>query len=404
MIAVEGPNEVNNWPITYNGVGGLDGAIAVQKDLYAMVHRNAALAGVAVDYFTGYDLVNVGPNPATTPGLADFNTSHPYPKAGSPPLPWVNRVTALPNQPPNAAGPAVYTETGYSTANGTTPAQQASYSLDLYFDAASAGIAHTFLYQLMDVYPPGSRQGDDGSGLFDHNNQPKPAATAIHNLTTILADPAGDAATYTPANVSYNVTGSPTGSLAIQKADGTTYIAVWSEGNAISSTVSMSGPARTVEVFDPLIGITPVQTLSNASSTTIRLTDHPVLVAFSGVTSTGASVLAMSDTITVYLAKDARSGDAQFTLSMDGKTVTTPQSVTALRSSGVWQPFTMLKTIGAGRHQIGVTRADDSNGGAAARDSNLYVNGISVNGAHYGSGATPLVPNGTVSFSITISQ
>ena len=172
-LAVEGPNEVNNWPITYNGVGGLDGAIAIQKDLYSMVHQNGALAGVSVDYFTGYDMLGIGPNPATTAGLADFNTSHPYPKAGQPPLPWVNRVNAMPNQPPNATGPAVYTETGYSTMNGTTPAQQASYSLDLYFDTAAAGIAHTFLYELLDGYPPGSRQGDDGSGLFDYRESAK---------------------------------------------------------------------------------------------------------------------------------------------------------------------------------------------------------------------------------------
>ena len=72
VIAVEGPNEINNWPVTYNGVSRLKGAVSLQKALYAAVHADAHLSGVAVDYFTSYQDVTggPGPDPATTAGLA----------------------------------------------------------------------------------------------------------------------------------------------------------------------------------------------------------------------------------------------------------------------------------------------------------------------------------------------
>ena len=168
--------------------------------------------------------------------------------------------------------------------------------------------------------------------------------------------------------------------------------------------MSLGGKAKRIEVFDPLIGTAPVQTLPNASSATVRLTDHPVLVAFGGTTSDDATASTVADTITVYLAKDAYSGDAKFTVSVDGKAVTSPQSVDALESGGAWEPFTVLKTMGTGVHQIGITFTNDSSAGAASRDRNLYVNGISVNGIHYGSGVTPLTSNGTASYMVEAAE
>ncbi len=108
VLAVEGANEINNFPVTYNGVSGAQGAINMQQAIYSMAHADASLPGVAVYYFTGYGFGGPSPNPATTPGLADYDNQHPYPNGGSAPLPYVNRTTALDNETP-ATGPAVYT-------------------------------------------------------------------------------------------------------------------------------------------------------------------------------------------------------------------------------------------------------------------------------------------------------
>ena len=200
VAAVEGPNEINNWPLTWTGnLTGLQAAVAYQASLFTQAKADTALPGVKVFYFTGYaaGTNGLGPNPATTPGLADYDTQHPYPDAANAPLQSVNRTQALPNETP-ATGPAVYTETGY-TSNQVSLQVQAKYTLDLLMDNAQSDIAQTYLYQLMDE--------GDGYGLFNSSNQPKPVATAIHNLTTILADKGTVSSSITPAN--FSVSGLP---------------------------------------------------------------------------------------------------------------------------------------------------------------------------------------------------
>ena len=128
VVAVEGTNEINNAPITFNGMGGLQGAVAMQQALYSAVHADTNLPGVAVDYFTGYGAGNYaqGPDPVTTAGLADYDTQHPYPNGGQAPEKWVTPTQALGNESATTGfGPAVYTETGYSS-NGGTGAQSIS--------------------------------------------------------------------------------------------------------------------------------------------------------------------------------------------------------------------------------------------------------------------------------------
>lgn len=133
VVAVEGPNEINNAPLTYNGMGGLQGAVNLQQDIYSEVQANPALKGVVVDYFTGYSAgaIAAGPDPATTPGLADFDNQHPYPQNGQPPYQWVSPALALPNETA-PIGPTVYTETGYSTdwVSADVPGQILSRSAD----------------------------------------------------------------------------------------------------------------------------------------------------------------------------------------------------------------------------------------------------------------------------------
>lgn len=61
IFALEGPNEINNWPITYDGLTGQAAAIAVQTAYYAAVKADPSLRGVSVFNFTG------GAPPVLTP-------------------------------------------------------------------------------------------------------------------------------------------------------------------------------------------------------------------------------------------------------------------------------------------------------------------------------------------------
>ncbi len=417
VVAIEGANEINNFPMTYNGVGGLQGAIDLQQDIYAAVHSNAALKGVAVDYFTGYNAGDgVGPNPQTTPGLADFDTQHPYPNYGQAPYLWVNRTTALGNETP-PTGPAVYTETGYSTNGGTGGAVnadvQAKYTLDLLMDDAASGIARTYLYNLMDAYQPGSTQGDDGTGLFGTSNQPKPAATAIHNLTAILADTGSSAATFLPMGFNDAVTNLPaTGnSFAVQKSSGATDIVVWNEpeiwnqstGTEVAASpttvnVSLGGVYQTVKVFDPLLSASPQQTLSNVSSVSLSITDHPLIVEVEPQ-SIPPVVTGTPDTLTLYTSEDAWNGDAQFIVSVDGKQVGAG-TATALHPSGESSVFVLKGNWGSGVNTVQIQFVNDAYGGTPSSDRNLYVNDIAYDGVSYSHTTATMLSNGTDNFTV----
>jgi hypothetical protein len=296
--AVEGPNEINNWPVTYNGVKGLAGALLLQSAIYTYVKSDPQLRGVKVVYMTGYP--GGSPDPTKTPGLADFDNQHPYPNFGQPPHLWVRREALGNTTDPEA--PAVFTETGYTTAQ-VNPQVQAKYLLDLYFDAASLGITRTFVYELKDAYAPKSRVGDAGWGLFEgfgtrqgDRDTPKPAAVAIHNLTTLLAD----YGTAKIGKVRLQISGLPASgnTLLIEKSDGTDYLVVWAEpviwwnrANIVIPapeapvTVTLPASQADVRVFDPLTGTAPVAEYTHVTQIRLRVTDHPLLVAFGRPTS-----------------------------------------------------------------------------------------------------------------------
>ncbi len=97
--------------------------------------------------------------------------------------------------------------------------------------------------------------------------------------------------------------------------------------------------------------------------------------------ATAAPAASGTSTLDLSLSEDAWNGDAQFSVAIDGKTVGTPQTVTALHSSGATQDFTFSQALTAGTHDVAVSFLNDAYGGSAATDRNLYINGASVDGA-----------------------
>ncbi len=427
IVAIEGANEINNFPITYNGVGGLQGAINLQQDLYTKVHSDPALAGVSVDYFTGYDAgaIPIGPDPATTAGLADFDTQHPYPNNGDAPAAWVAPSRGLVNE--NAPyGPFVYTETGYSsnggTGGGVNADVQGKYTLDLLLDAAKNGASKTDLYQLLDGYQPGSPQGDDGFGLFDPNHVAKPAAIGIHDLTTILADTGANATGFATTPLSFTISGLPStgNSLAMEKSTGAYDIAVWNEqpiwneqtGTEIAATstpitVQLGTVAGTVKIFDPLVSTTAIQTLTNVSSVQLGLSDHPLIVEVEPgaappvvvpppvvvvppvvtppVVTPPASNSTITlgsgpDTLALAINEDAYLGNAKFTVSVNGIQIGGTQTATAIKGTGQSQIFNVQGTFSGASNTATVNFLNDAWGGTPATDRNLYVTGATIDG------------------------
>jgi hypothetical protein len=412
--AVEGTNEINNQPVTWTPTGGatesgLQAAVDLQSALYTDVHSSTALEGVPVDYFTGYDAGSdaVGPNPYTTPGLADYDTQHPYPNSAGPAY-WVAPSTALPNEAGDY-GPAVYTETGYTT-NSVTPLAQAQGDLDIYMDDAKNGVSQTYLYQLLDAYQPGSPQGEDGYGLFDPSGAAKPTALGIHDLTTILADTGTPLSN--PAAAGFTVSGLPSdgNSLDIEKSDGTHDFVVWNETSGSQAVnVNLGSAYQNVEVFDPLQGATPIATYTDASSVALTLDDSPLIVQVgpqlapvtppappapptppAPVVPPVVTIGSGPDTLALQISQDYYQGAAQFTVDVDGVQVGGTQTISAAAShaSGTDQTFDVLGSF-EGQHQVSVSFVNDLYAGTPSTDRNLYLDGASIDGT--------VVPNSTYS-------
>ncbi|MBV8576350.1 MAG: hypothetical protein JOZ58_15130, partial [Acetobacteraceae bacterium] len=103
--------------------------------------------------------------------------------------------------------------------------------------------------------------------------------------------------------------------------------------------------------------------------------------------------------LTLHLSEDAWQGDAQFQVSVDGQTITTPAAVTALHSAGAVEDFT-ITGLSRGTHDIGVTFLNDAYGGTPTTDRNLYVNSIDYGSHHFTTNAA-LMTDGTQHFTVS---
>jgi hypothetical protein len=287
VIAVEGPNETNNNPVTYHGLHGKAAAVAYQRDLFHAVHAFPILRHAAVYYYTGLDIAQ------SLTGLADFANVHPYSYQGQQPE---SRIAAEFEKQFTMTSPfpKVITEAGYFDVpwkdSGVDDSTQAKNTLNLFLDAFAQGSSQTYVYQLLSAYPD---EGiDTQSGLFRLDHSPKPVAVAIHNLTTILSDRGKRG--FAPASLDYSVgfqSGSQSHALLLEKSTGVFDLILWSEpadwndvthqeivNPPVPTTVSLTDVRGTIAVYDPTLGTRPFQRARDAREITVNLPDHPIII------------------------------------------------------------------------------------------------------------------------------
>jgi hypothetical protein len=288
----------------------------LQRDLYAAVHAEPSLKGIPVFHSSeagGSEPDNVGLQFLTIPAgagasmpdgtkYADYANTHNYIVGHSAKLSdnlcwnatdptlngdwdglyveygttWRGHFKGYSNADLQTL-PRVTTETGWVT-TGTgaiTEEQQGRLFLNLYLAAFKRGWSYTFIYMLRDD------TGQGYWGLFDTAWKPKKSGTYLHNLTTILAAPS----TKGPALPDYSIASPPptVHDLLMQKSDGGFALAVWDErpgGGSDDVTVSFATPHPTVDIYDPITGATPTQSLANVTSVPLTLSDHPVILEF----------------------------------------------------------------------------------------------------------------------------
>lgn len=324
LLAFEGPNEPNNWGITYQGqAGGRDltwmPVAKLQSDLYRAVKSDPLLRKAPVWSISegGAETDNVGLQfltipegagtlmPAGTPfadsanvhnyvyhpnasGLEDNKTwkaADPTPACkvdglyGEYGLTWSHHYLGY-----SAADlltlPRVTTETGTTIGGPVTEEIHALNLLTLYLDQFKRGWSHTAVYLLRDRVDEG---GNQQFGFYRPDYSPRKAAVYLHNLTTILADGGQPSK---PGNLGYSIPGEPATvhDLLLQKSSGTFELVVWGEQltGASSVTVVLGGTRSSVRVFDPTVGTSPTQTLRSVASIPLSLSNHPVVIEIPG--------------------------------------------------------------------------------------------------------------------------
>jgi len=158
--------------------------------------------------------------------------------------------------------------------------------------------------------------------------------------------------------------------------------AVW---NASSSVATMDGN----QVYG--LGST-AKTLGTVGQTgTTVLAVRPALSLASPTDSQRSVVFNLSE--------DYWQGDAQATISVDGKQLGGLQTVTASHVLGQNQAISFLVPLSAGPHTASVAFVNDAWGGTVATDRNLYVDSIDLGTQHLIVSAA-LYSNGVQSFSI----
>ncbi len=324
LLALEGPNEPDNWNVTYKGQvgGGGDNAPAyswvpvaeLQRDFYAAVKGDPVLKSYAVWDLShgGAEIENVGLQCLTIPrgsGLvmpdgthyAGYANMHNYVMWSNATAPYDNSAwwAADPLESPlgetlandygttwryGYAGysnarleslPRVTTETGWGSNVGGKE-NQGRILLSVLLSQFKRGYKYTFLYQLVDN--EGGFENEFGIVRSDYSY--KPAAIFIHNLTQILSDNRS----LLTRSLKYKIPNEPetVHDLLLQKSNGMFELVVWDDrpiGEARDKvTVELGGTRRTVDIYDPTVGTTKVQTYNDVNSVQLTLTDHPLIL------------------------------------------------------------------------------------------------------------------------------
>jgi len=161
--------------------------------------------------------------------------------------------------------------------------------------------------------------------------------------------------------------------------------AVW---NATAATADVTGNAI-YGLPASRIGIGTVTVSGNTA-----LASEPALVTTSPWASAAGLIL--------NVAEDAWQGDAQFTISVDGRQVGGMHTASASHAAGQTQAVAVDATLGAGAHRVGISFINDAWGGTASTDRNLFLSGATLDGQAIAGSAATLLSNGTAYFNATV--
>lgn len=320
LLAFEGVNEPNNWPLTYHGEKGGKNltwlAVAkLQNDLYKAVKADATLStypvwsisesGAQTDN-TGLQYLQIptGTGAVMPDGTqyADYATCHNYFLHPSHPGLYDNQTWNASDPGPlcKVDGlygnygktwakkfkgytteqlidlPKVTTETGVTLGEKVSEEKQAHLYINLYLSQFKRKWSYTAIYLLRDR---SDESGNQTFGFYQKDYTPRKAAIYLHNLTTILADK-GSAKKLTA--LAYTIPNQPetVHDLLLQNSNGKFQLVIWDEKATGTDEVrvSLGKKFSSIKVYDPTLGTLASQSLKNVTEVALKLSDHPVVV------------------------------------------------------------------------------------------------------------------------------
>ncbi|MGF9567609.1 glycosyl hydrolase [Neorhizobium sp. JUb45] len=320
LLAIEGNNEPNNWPIRHNGEeGGGTGSwlpvARLQADLYKRVKADPLLAaypvwslsepGAQTDN-TGLQFLQIPDNsetlmPAGT-RFADFANVHNYIYHPNSPHPANNKTwnAADPSKDSAVDGlygnfgrtwnkhfrgytdeqlavlPRVTTETGVTIGGKITEELHASHLVNIYLSQFARGYAHTSVYLLRDRE---DEEGNQAFGFFRPDYTPRKAAIYLRHLMRALEDN-GRRNSYDTLDYSIPFKADTVHDLLLQRSDGKFQLVLWAERLDGDETVEimLAQPALQVTIDDPATSDDAVRILQNVDGITVSLRDRPIVV------------------------------------------------------------------------------------------------------------------------------
>ena len=361
LASIEGGDEEDD-PSPQAAGNSLSWTAQFQQQVYAM-GQQYGLPVINMSFGAGWTGANnwVGdyPDVGDLSAYTNYANAHTYPNVGQTPN---NTIEALDADAQMAASsrPVITTEIGWQTSlfNET---QIAQYAVDATFDGIADGDAGMYFYGLYD-----DSTGD--WGLFNSDGSARPAATALHDLTTLLADPGSNAASFSPGSLNYSLAGEQSGdnSILIETSNGAFWIGLWNEGGGQHTvTVNLPSTAAEIDVFDPITGTSSIQSASNTGSVSVSLGADPLLIE---VVPYGSSATT---------AATAGTGSSDPSTSTSGSAASSDPTATAGGATGTPTDLAVSvpgsQTIAAGATQT-ISGVSVSDAWAAGSSGNMALN------------------------------
>jgi serralysin len=282
-----GDEEDDSYPASLGNT--LANTALFQQQVYAL-GQSLGLPVINMSFGAGWTAANDWEGDYGTVGdlsaYTNYGNAHTYPNVGQLPDAEIQVVNGLAKMAASTR-PVITTEIGWQTTQFSLQTI-AKYVLDAAMDGLKDGNAGMYFYGMYD-------DGSGDWGLFNSDGTPRPAATALHDLTTLLADTGSNAATFTPGSLTYGLSGTQTGdsSVLIEKSDGSFWLSLWNEtetaGSPHTVTVNLAAPAATIVEYDPLTGTSSIANWSNVSSVQVSVPDHPILLEIIPATAGGST-------------------------------------------------------------------------------------------------------------------